>query len=169
MNVMLDIETMGNGSNSAIIAIGAVAFGGGEIHARFYREVSLKSSCSVGLECDASTIIWWMGQSEEARSAFKNNDYGMHIEGALVEFAMWFNNVGGCEMWGNGAAFDNAILSNAYLKCGINKPWDFWNDRCYRTVKALHPEIELVRVGTHHNAVDDAESQAMHLMKMISV
>ena len=69
-------------------------------------------------------------------------------------------------MWGNGAAFDNAILSTAYALCEIEPPWIYWNDRCYRTVKSLNRSIPFIRLGTHHNALSDAESQATHLMQI---
>ena len=166
MHVMLDLETMGNGANSAIIAIGAVAFDDMGINSRFYEQVSLASCVGIGLECDASTIMWWMQQSDEARSAFRGNDKAGHIRGVLAQFAKWFVDVGGAEVWGNGAAFDNAILSNAYRKSGTVQPWKFWNDKCYRTIKGLYPDVSLERVGTHHNALDDAESQAKHLCKI---
>ena len=166
MHIMLDLETMGNGANSAIIAIGAVAFDEQGIHSRFYEQISLASCVWIGLECDASTIIWWMQQSDESRGAFKDNDKADHIRGALARFAKWFVDVGGVEVWGNGAAFDNAILSNAYRKSGSVQPWKFWNDKCYRTVKGLHEGVRLERVGVHHNALDDAESQAVHLAKI---
>ena len=71
-------------------------------------------------------------------------------------------------LWGNGASFDNAILSTAYELCELEtvQPWRFYNDRCYRTVKSLYPEVAMVRTGTYHNALDDAESQALHLLAM---
>jgi exodeoxyribonuclease VIII len=43
-------------------------------------------------------------------------------------------------------------------------PWPFWKDKCYRTVKGIWKDIKLDRVGTHHNALHDAESQAEHLI-----
>ena len=167
MQVMLDLETMGNGANAAIIAIGAVSFDENGVADRFYRQVSLQSSASIGLECDPSTVMWWMQQSDDARSAFKDNDKAYHICVALADFAKWFADVGGVEVWGNGAAFDNVILSNAYRKSGATQPWKFWNDRCYRTVKAMNPRVTAERVGTYHNAVDDAETQAVHLLKIL--
>jgi len=42
----------------------------------------------------------------------------------------------------------------------------FWNDRCYRTMKAQHRDVDFVRLGTFHNALHDAESQAEHLLAM---
>ena len=70
-------------------------------------------------------------------------------------------------MWGNGATFDNVILANAYRGAGLPVPWKFWNDKCYRTIKGFFPQIKLQRIGTHHNAQDDAESQAWHLINMV--
>lgn len=46
---------------------------------------------------------------------------------------------------------------------GLEQPWAFWNDRCYRTLKA-RSELKIARTGTHHNALDDAKSQALHLI-----
>ncbi len=166
MEVMLDLETMGNGSRAAIIAIGAVAFDHTGVKDRFYRQVNLQSSMAAGMECDASTVMWWMQQSEQARAAFKDDEKAKPLAEALIDF-MGFciaNDVAG--MWGNGAAFDNAILSSAYRLCGVEQPWKFWNDKCYRTIKGLYPDIRIVRKGTHHNALDDALSQAEHLIAM---
>lgn len=163
-HIMLDLETMGNGPQAAIIAIGAVAFDLSGIKDRFYTQVSLESSISAGLIADPSTIMWWMQQSDEARAAFKDNDKALALGGALVQFAEWLRAAGGEQVWGNGASFDNAILSNAYRATGSEQPWKFWNDRCYRTFKSLLNAVPMQRVGTHHNALHDAESQAQHLI-----
>lgn len=171
LDVMLDLETMGNGPDAAIVAIGAVEFDidEGLIGRKFYMPVSLQSSVSLGGIIDPSTVEWWMEQSDEARSMFKVP--GVHIAVALNEFSGWMGRRENCEdvrVWGNGAAFDNVILASAYRRADIPRPWLFWNDRCYRTVKALHPDVKIERVGTHHNAVDDAESQARHLIRMLT-
>jgi inhibitor of KinA sporulation pathway (predicted exonuclease) len=34
-------------------------------------------------------------------------------------------------------------------------------------MKNMYPAIKLARTGTHHNAVDDAASQAYHLMNIL--
>ena len=166
MEIMLDLETMGNGSNSAIIAIGAVAFDINGVSSKFYHQVNLQSSIDAGMEMDASTVLWWLKQSELARGAFKDNENALNIANALIEFSMFCELSKVCGMWGNGAAFDNVLLSNAYRKLEMNQPWKFWNDRCYRTVKNIYQDVEFVRAGTHHNAVDDAESQALHLIEI---
>ena len=69
-HIMLDLETMGTGPNAAITAIGAVKFDPdkGEIVETFYFKVNLESSVKQGGVIDASTVIWWLGQNEEARA-----------------------------------------------------------------------------------------------------
>lgn len=167
MKVMLDLETMGTGSSAAIIAIGAVAFDANEVAYKFYVEINLQSSIDSGSVVDGSTVMWWLKQSDAARSAFVNNDIAPHLMTALGDFAKWYSEIKGDEVWGNGAMFDNTILSNAYKACSLPVPWKFWNDMCYRTVKGMNKNIKLERVGTYHNAVDDAESQALHLITIL--
>lgn len=170
-DIMLDLETMGNGSSAAICAIGAVEFDleTGEIGREFYTIVDLESSAKAGGIIDASTVLWWMKQSDAARAELQRN--GNKIELALVMFSEWLD-VCGVEpkelcIWGNGAAFDNVILRSAYEKTGIKTPWEFWGDRCYRTAKNLLPNVEMVRTGLHHCAVDDARYQARHLIELV--
>lgn len=169
IQVMLDLETMGNGPDAAIIAIGAVAFDikSRSIGAKFYRTVDLASSVAGGGRMDPSTVLWWMQQSEDARKVFARE--GATIDAALLDFADWLSgSFGEAEVWGNGAAFDNVILASAYRRAGMETPWQYWNNRCYRTVRALHPHVDCTRVGTYHNAVDDAETQARHLIAMLN-
>lgn len=170
-DVMLDLETMGSSPNAAIVAIGAVAFSieARAIGSKFYKLVDLTTAVECGGQMDAATVMWWVQQKEAARIALVA-DAATHIRGALDMFADWLQvTVVGAEprVWGNGAAFDNVILASAYRNAGKPQPWKHWNDRCYRTVKALFPAVKLERSGTHHIAVDDAESQARHLIAML--
>lgn len=165
-NVMVDLETMGTGPNSAIIAVGAVRFDGNGVSDRFYEVVDLQSCVDLGLKLDASTVIWWMDQSDAARGEFKRT--GDHISVVLQRFSKWVANASGDPIvWGNGASFDNVILASAYGATGHIVPWKFRNDRCYRTVKALFQQVKAERIGTYHNAVNDAETQAVHLISML--
>lgn len=160
-NIMLDLETMGTSSQAAVIAIGAVRFDkDAGIVDTFYRVVDLGSSVRHGLKIEPDTVLWWMRQSDDARAKFDRP--GIQLPHALTDFADWVG--ADALMWGNGASFDNTILSSAYEACGMEQPWKFWNDRCYRTEKSRRPDVKMERSGTHHCAVDDAESQARHLL-----
>lgn len=162
-HIMLDLETMGTGPNAAITAIGAVKFDPdkSEIVDTFYFKVNLESSVRHGGVIDASTVIWWLGQNEEARAEMQKE--GRHLIDGLYELK---GQIGSdARIWGNGAAFDNVILRSAYERAQIIAPWDFWNDRCYRTVKAMFKQTPTVEKPTvAHNALADAEAQAKHLM-----
>jgi hypothetical protein len=164
-DVMVDLETLGNGSTAAIISIGAVAFDAesGKIESEFYVNVDPQSCVDAGLKMDVSTVMWWMKQSDEARDAF--NKPAVPLELALDMFKAWYPQ--SAALWGNGATFDNVILSNAYTLTGINRPWNFTKDRCYRTLKALRPDIKQEKVGVAHNALDDAKFQALHACKLL--
>ena len=163
---MLDLETLGNKPGSVIGAIGAVTFGDGKIISEFYQRVDAQSCIDAGLKMDVSTVMWWLAQGGEARAEMVKEGF------ALQEILRWFSqrlaeaspDPEDVVLWGNGAAFDNVLLAAAYDACRRDRPWKCWNDRCYRTVKALFPAVPFQRVGTHHNALDDARSQAMHLM-----
>jgi DNA polymerase III epsilon subunit-like protein len=169
-DVMVDLETMGTGPNAAIIAIGAVEFdlALGEVGDRFYAVISLESSVAYGGVIDPSTVMWWLGQSEEARKAVCTD--GEHINVALLRFANWLGQCAELDdlrLWGNGAGFDNVVLEETYRRAQLDCPWRFWNNRCYRTMKGLRPDLKAVRAGTHHNALDDAMTQAQHLIAVM--
>ena len=173
--IMLDLETMGTGPNAAIAAIGAAAFCPHErrvLGNSFYAPVSLASSVECGGVMDAGTVQWWLQQGPEARALFGKEAGAMQINVALIEFSMWVANVAGTDpqkvkVWGNGADFDNVILGSAYKRQQINQPWGTFNNRCYRTIKSLYPEVKMERSGTHHHARDDAISQAEHLCRIL--
>lgn len=165
-HVMVDLETLGNNSSSVIISIGAVAFDLDKNETftdTFYSVIDPQSCVDVGLKMDVSTVMWWMKQSDGARKAFEKT--GSPLNEVLLEFANWYPK--GAKFWGNGATFDNVILSNAYAACKIKKPWGYTDDSCYRTVKALYPDVKVERVGVYHNAADDAVTQAKHLVAML--
>lgn len=165
-DVMLDLETMGNGPDAAITAIGAVCFDpvGGTVGSGFYRVVDLASSVAAGGVMDPATVLWWMKQSDAARGEFARP--AVWLSKALEDFAEWLSHCGEVRMWGNGAAFDNVILAVAYKRAWLPVPWSYKNDRCYRTVAALAPEVARPEVGERHNAADDAEAQARHLIEV---
>lgn len=169
-DVMVDLETMGNGPLAAIVAIGATAFDAeaGTIGPTFYRAVDLASAVQLGGQMDADTVLWWLKQGDEARAAICGG--GDHITRVLLDFTDWAQTLchpADLRLWGNGATFDNVILASAYRAAQLERPWHFWNDRCYRTVKAENPGVPVERVGVLHNAAHDAETQARHLVAIM--
>lgn len=169
MDIMLDLETMGTGDNAAIVSIGAVKFSvvNQEIVDRFYMTVDLGSSIKYGGQVTGDTIMWWIQQSEEARAELLDNCYD--ILHALREFTRWIQvDKEPPDVWGNSATFDDVILANAFKNAGMVVPWPFWASRCYKTIRdRIGHGVRFERIGLQHKAVDDAESQAVHLMKIL--
>lgn len=165
-SIMLDLETMDTVPGGAIISIGAVKFSSDTgITERFYTRITPESCDALGMTFSLSTAAWWMRQSAEARAVFEPKG-ALHIAQALSDFAVFAESDGERLIWGNGADFDNAMLAAAYRMNHRSAPWKFWNNACYRTIKNLYPSVKLNREGVHHNALDDAEFQALHLLKI---
>lgn len=183
---MVDLETLGTTPGCAILSIGVVAF---DPAARtmeqafpdegFYVVVNRASCLDYFLHEDAGTVAWWRKQSEEARKVLDHADSLMTSEtllDALTKMEDYITShctAKNAKVYGNGSDFDNAILAVASYAVGRKLPWSY-GGRCYRTLKNLDelfgkrfaaPPVE--RGGTYHNALDDAKTQARHLMQII--
>jgi hypothetical protein len=167
-DLMVDLETMDNKPTSAIVSIGAVFFDKTGLGPQFYKRVSLQSSMDAGLTVSGDTVMWWLKQSDPARLELAKP--AEDLRDVLVDFYRFIGLQSShreVRVWGNGASFDNAILQNAYSATNLTLPWEFWNDRCYRTLKSMHPTVKLQRSGDYHNALDDARSQANHMLEFM--
>lgn len=164
-DIMVDLETYDTAPTACLLSIGAcvVNWNGGEPTQPFYVVVDLDSQ--KGLRTvSSSTKSWWDTQSEEARAVF-TAPIKHSLPAALQAFSDYLTSVTNHRerrIWGNGSDFDNVILVDAYRQMGLKLPWDFWNNRCFRTTRKElgHFINEPARGGTHHNALDDAIFQA---------
>lgn len=170
---MVDLETMGNKPDAPIVAIGAVFFepATGEIGPSFYTPVCLESEVALGAVPDANTIMWWLTQSSEARSAITDNPTPISVAlRGLSDFsAVVSENSNRISVWGNGASFDNVILRAAYERCKLPPGWDWYNDLDVRTMVKLgraigfDPKRDMPFDGERHNALADAIHQAKYV------
>lgn len=166
-DIMLDLETLDVRPTGAIVSIGAVRFDintPGHTGFRFKANVSIDSNIKAGRTMSADTLEWWLRQTKEAQDATfpqeKANvtslEKALH---ALNEFLAIEDRV-----WGNGAAFDNAMIVDAYRSVGLKPRWSYKNDMCYRTMCRLFPEVKFAPfVGVKHDSLTDAINQAHHL------
>jgi len=170
---IIDLETMGKGSNAAIAAIGCVEIIGGTISREIYRRVELSNSMAAGGTADADTIQWWLRQSAAARAEVNGTQSAELLFNVLGELRVFMTGMAHAHeilVWGNGATFDNVILSNAYAACGMERPWAYWNDRDLRTLLALYPQAKkLPFEGTKHHALDDARHEAHQLVNALQL
>jgi exodeoxyribonuclease VIII len=177
-HLMVDLESMGDNPDAPIVSIGALFFDPetGRTGAEFYKVISLESSMEFGGIPDAGTILWWMRKSSEARSALLVED-AIPLDDALLQFNDYIgenaaNGPDTVQVWGNGATFDNVLLSQSYKRTGITRPWKFWNDRDVRTIVELgkaigiNPRYEIPFEGELHNALDDARHQVKYVSEI---
>lgn len=163
--IMVDLETLGRRPGCKILSIGAVVFSPEGLGDEFYVTVTTDDQ---PLAEDLETVRWWQQQSPEARKVFDAPRHDFML--GMSKWRDFVRSVGGkrsVAIWGNGADFDNAILQICFDVVGLEQPWEFWNNRCYRTLKNLPgaPKMQK-RSGTHHNALDDAKTQAEHAVEI---
>lgn len=167
IGVSIDLETLGTRPYSAMIAVGARAFNPTErvlIDGPFEMALSLKDLTRLGARIDADTVLWWMQQSQEARSKLQPGA-GVTLDYLLSAFGQWLTAVGWDKqstVWGNGSGFDVNLMENLYELHGSEPPWRFWQARDVRTAVQLGGvnKKDVPRDGTHHSAADDATYQA---------
>ncbi|WP_411800800.1 3'-5' exonuclease [Enterobacter roggenkampii] len=175
-HLMIDIEAFGKKADSPVVSIGAVFFdpSTGNTGSEFYKAISLESAMASGGVPDASTIIFWLKASPEARSELVMDD-AIPLDDALLQLNEFIaeNAANGPEyvqVWGNGATYDNVLLEASYDRTGIPCPWKFWNNRDVRTVAELgkavgcEPRYEIPFEGEPHKAISDA----LHQVKYVS-
>lgn len=167
-DIMLDLETLGTRAGCRVLSIGAVQFGPSGLGKEFY--VVLDSDDQTRLFVDPNTEAWWARQSGEARRVFTDVKLptvkGLEL---FTGFAASVASVSKLRVWGNGADFDQPILVAAYSQCApeLKVPWQ-WGSRCFRTLKNLYRHIPAPpRQGAHHNALDDAKTQALHAIEIL--
>ncbi len=174
-HLMVDLETMGKKPGAPIVSMGAVFFdpASGKIGAEYYQVISLESSMSFGARPDASTILWWLKQSPEARSAIVVDDTVGLVE-ALEQFLDFIaenaaNGSKNVQLWGNGSSFDCSLLEEAFELADTPFPIPHWNYRDVRTVvelgKAvgLNSRYDIPFEGDQHNALADARHQVKYV------
>ena len=179
-HIMLDLETLDTTSSAVVISIGAVAFDP-ETNAlgdKFYVELTddIAAQQARGRTISGDTVRWWMQQDALAKRVFSvpppDGVERVNTFKALSRFGLFVaaNGARDVELWGNGVDFDNIILGSLYDAFGLNKPWSYSRNRCYRTMKniGIGPRKPQVREGVPHNALDDAITQAANLQEIFA-
>lgn len=168
-DVMIDTETAGLPPSGALMSIGACFF---DMHTEtigptFQRTIHLATATRDGGVIDASTFLFWLGQGEKARNSVRFG--GQDIRVVLTDFADWIAQTCRHEdvrPWANSPSFDLTILSTAYQRADIKRPWHFTNERDFRTARNLYSKViydPKEKGEDAHEALADAVFQARHL------
>lgn len=185
MHLMLDIETLGTDSRAVVLSLGSTVIGPG--YPSYYMTFANAHDMSVvdqqievyARTMTGSTIAWWINQtSKEAKDAVFHSAEVRHkpLYEGMLEWLEWVNNqlearnetFNDLVIWGNSAAFDCSITKSLLEDIGIEAPWKFWNEKCYRTLKGFFSGIERPRPEVPHHAMHDALAQAKHLEAILN-
>jgi len=168
LHVMLDLETWGTEPGCDIRSIGAVVFDPVSGHVGYERSFyqAVDGGEIRGLTRDPKTVEWWESQPEEARGAFTDL---VDLHEGLRDFSAWYRSLAHdtaeVTLWCNGPHFDEVILKACYKACNLPHPWHYRAPRDFRTIMELADWPEVERVGTYHNALDDAITQALGVIE----
>lgn len=156
---MVDTETLALGPDAVILSLGACRFfwNPGAIYpARFYME--LDANLQTNRKIDPETVAWWNSQS--------NMPAGVHSIAETVKvFSQYLaasSNGEEIVIWARGTDFDIPKLQSMFSEAGMQVPWKYNNVRDLRTLTKLFPFIKAPTNPNSHNALSDAEYQAMH-------
>lgn len=169
INIMLDLETLGKKPGCKILTISACTFSTkGIANITQFFDCAVRIDTQDLLKVDQDTVDWWAKQGEEARKAAFESVKAITLVKALAQFSDWLTEVSEDSaepvIWGKGATFDAPILAAAYEAYQMDIPWNFRNERCYRTLEAEFkdrvktPEF----IGTKHTSLADAVYQAKY-------
>ena len=158
IDVMVDIETLGNKTNSTIFQIGAIAFDirTGKHIDKFNRIADIEEN-EQQLQVSASTLKWWLKTNKELFEELLNSGGGSS-EDIVLEFHTWlvgiqnYYGVDNVYLWGNGILFDNKMLQFHMENLGVHYPIHFRNDRDVRTLL----ELTSFKTGLSERDIKDA-------------
>lgn len=180
IDIMLDVETMGNSNKPVLAQLSAVAFrvADGVALGEFNKLISPQSCVAAGLVCTGNTLDWWLTQD---KATFNNVIVRALLEGeelpaVLTSFSGWLeqmkkeNKSKTVKLYGNGPAADCVWVRSAYEGTKITAPWPYWDDACVRTyvdigrrVFGFDPKKEIPFVGDKHDAIADCKHQIKYV------
>lgn len=160
---MIDLETFGTGTNACVVQIGACYFDEqGNIGKSLKMNVDGIDSQKNGGVIDASTIYWWLEQSEEARKGISNKIFNnSYAEKYAWECLNSFLSEAK-EIWSH-ATFDFVIMTEAFKRLQLKPTFHYRAARDIRTLLSVtNYQKKLQRVGVHHDALDDCKFQVAY-------
>lgn len=153
---MLDIETLGQGSNAFIL----------QICIRLIDEPDTLTlnidpwRVQAGSEIDNSTMQWWQKQPKHVRASVM--DGTSSLTDALIALNAFIKKYNIERVWANSPSFDCIILTNAYKRLGIDNSFPkYWAWLDLRTVVTMAKELgaDLPKLNNTHNAEQDVINQ----------
>ena len=162
--LMVDCETLDIGERPVLLSIGAVVFNDQQIQDYFEYFINKETAISEGFTVSQSTLDWRDQQDPDAR-AYAFNGEG-DIQEALKALVQFYELNECTEIWSKGSLADIRWINNALDYFGIERPWKYYKEFCFRTLLKSVPKFDMPFVGMPHNALDDAIHQAKQFIEI---
>ena len=163
VHAMLDIETLGQGSNAFILQICLKTFDldrtAGFESKTFTANVDAWR-LQVGADIDQSTVQWWQSRDDEVRKSVMSGT--KRLTQVLLELEDWAKKNKVDTLWANSPSFDCVILQNACKRNAVEwKLPQYWAWRDMRTLVSLVNDLgaKLPKLSNTHDAVQDVDNQ----------
>lgn len=176
-DVMIDIESLSTKPNAVVLSVGAVAFNcrvNEEKNREYFHEIIgtkeiWQEQVMFGRHKCKDTVAWWKKQLPKAKEIFKTASCESTYE-MLEKLSKFIKRQHpNADIWSNGANFDGVILRSLYETYGLECPWKYHQEQCFRTYKR---HMALVQdnwefEGVQHNALADAKHQTKILVDLV--
>lgn len=176
-HVMIDTETLGRTPGSVIRSVAAVEFDPetGETGRQKVWKIDLTDSIRYGFKVEASTLKWWLVQSEEARRDFVDGPETLlqDFMEDFVDFLALVNDGDDFTLWCLQLDFDVALLRSYYSWYNLNVhgcdervlPWNFRKVRDVRPYMDALSAAELLppKVADRHTPMGDCLAQVNYV------
>lgn len=188
MDLMIDIETLGTGSNAAVVQLAAAWFERGDPNTQ--GEFSIYMKPTAGTETDIDTVFWWLEQDYEARLRLLDGvKDAVYDTVAYYKFTQWVGRIpeeSDTLIWCQGMDFDIPLVRNGITRCMQNpiiidgepllsplfNPMDHRRGRDTRTAYTLAAydyKAEPLKEGEEkHDALTDVRRQIRSLAAAMS-
>lgn len=161
-DVMLDFETLGNGKDKCLRQVGAVYFDNitGELGQELKLTIDAATHEKIGGKLDASTVYWWLSQSDEARASILDPNK-VDILVALSELNIFLSSA--TRIWSH-ATFDFVTLMDCLKQAAIKPSFSYKAGMDLRTLVYLAGTSvsDFLREGVHHDGLADAKHQVKY-------
>ena len=165
-DIMLDLETLGTQHDAMIVQIGACYFDRetGDIGEKFKANIVYDHD-EKRFSIEQGTVMWWLQQSEEARNSISGDAFPLET---VLRDLHDFLDRDDTNLWSH-TTFDMPILANAFDAIGLKLPIPYRRMRDLRTLVDLADHhSKAPRVGTHHDALDDALYQVVYAVEAMN-
>ena len=168
-DVMIDFETLGNGTHKCVCQVGAVYFdkSTGELGKEIRLNIDASSHEKYGGRIDAKTVYWWLAQADQARESILTEPR-LDIKEAFLQLNEFLTEAK--RIWSH-ATFDFVTLMETMKQLDIKPTFGYKAGLDLRTLVYLSGTSmdKNIREGIHHDGLDDAKFQVKYAVKALNV